>query len=147
MEYVGGTNQYLMTIHTFERNSRVCVNAKRILQCFRVMDIGYFVTGLALTVSTVDNVDMDDYQNIDNLLFGGVLLCFSVLSAICNTLALRGVSNENRQYLLPWLILYPWVIVFLIIGVFHTLWITDFHLELYQVERLRKLIQLYLVSH
>ena len=44
MEYVGGTNQYLMTIHSLEHSGRVTVTARRVLQCFRVVDVGYFVT-------------------------------------------------------------------------------------------------------
>ena len=129
MEYVGGTNQYLMTIHSLEHSGRVTLTARRVLQCFRVVDVGYFVTGLALTVSSVDA----DIQNIDTILFGSILLVFSFLSAICNALALHGVNKEIRRYLLPWLILYPWVIVLLVVAVIHTLWATDFHLELYQV--------------
>ena len=37
------------------------------------------------------------------------------------------------RYIIPWLIFYPWVMIFLVFGVFHTLWMTDFHIELYQV--------------
>jgi len=93
--------------------------------------LGYFVTGLALVVSSVNNFDY--YESFDNILFGSILLGFSLLSAVCNTLALRGVTQEDRRFLLPWLVLYPWVIVFLVVSVCHTLWVTDFHLELYQV--------------
>ena len=115
MEYVGGTNQYLMTIHSLEHSGRVTLTARRVLQCFRVVDVGYFVTGLALTVSSADA----DIQNIDTILFGSILLVFSFLSAICNALALHGVNKEIRRYLLPWLILYPWVIVLLVVAVIH----------------------------
>ena len=37
------------------------------------------------------------------------------------------------RYIIPWLLFYPWVMILLVFGVFHTLWITDFHIELYQV--------------
>ena len=35
--------------------------------------------------------------------------------------------------MIPWLLFYPWVMIFLVFSIFHTLWITNFHLELYQV--------------
>ena len=130
MEYVGGgTTQYLLAVNNLERSSRVYNSGRRILKCFRVMDLGYFVTGLALTVSCVKGDNKSE-----NNMFGGVLLGFTFLSAACNALALRGLDIDNRSYLIPWLILYPWVMSFLIIGVVHKLWITDFHLELYQVQ-------------
>ena len=94
MEYVGGVNQYLLTIHNLEHHSRVCKLGKRILQCFRVLDVGYFVTGLALTVS---GVDYDLSSHMENVLFGGSLLLFSLLSALCNLMALRGISTGNRR--------------------------------------------------
>ena len=131
MEYVGSTTQYLMTVHNIQRQSRVYNSGRRILKCFRVMDLGYFVTGLALTVSCVKG----DVHDTENIMFGGVLLGFTFLSAACNALALRGLDIDNRSYLLPWLILYPWVMAFLLFGVIHKLWVSDFHLELYQVER------------
>ena len=77
MEYVGGVHQHLLTIHSMENHSRVRKLARRVLQCFRVFDIGYFVTGLALTVSAAD---YDLSSHTENVLFGGSLLLFSGLS-------------------------------------------------------------------
>ena len=133
MEYVGGTSQYLLSAHGLELNTRVLATSRRILKCFRVVDLGYFITGLALTVSSVTNSEETLRQNFDNLLYGCVLLLFSVLSALCNALGVRALDREARSLLIPWLVLYPWVIVILLAGVLHTLWVTDFHLELYQV--------------
>ena len=133
MEYVGESSQYLLSAHGLEQNARVLVTSRRIIKCFRVVDLGYFVTGLALTISAVTDTEETFRQNFDNLLYGGVLLLFSVLSALCNALGLRALDREARSLLVPWLVLYPWVIVILLAGVLHTLWVTDFHLELYQV--------------
>ena len=88
MEYVGGVNQYLLTIHSLEHQDRVCKLARRILQGFRVLDVGYFVSGLALTVSS---------SHTQNIIFGGSLLLFSFLSALCNLLALRGTRIGIRR--------------------------------------------------
>ena len=44
-----------------------------------------------------------------------------------------GQTFSLFRYIIPWLLFYPWVMVLLVFGVFHTLWITDFHIELYQV--------------
>ena len=134
MEYVGGTSQYLLSAgHSLNLNTRVLATSRRILKCFRVVDLGYFITGLALTVSSVTNSEETLRQNFDNLLYGCVLLLFSALSALCNALGVRALDREARGLLIPWLVLYPWVIVILLAGILHTLWVTDFHLELYQV--------------
>ena len=94
MEYVGGVHQHLLTIHSLETHSRVSKLARRTLQCFRVLDLGYFVTGLALTVSAAD---YDLSSHTENVLFGGSLLLFSGLSALCNLLALRGTNTGIRR--------------------------------------------------
>ena len=133
MEYVGGPSQYLLSVHSLEHNTRVLATSRRILQCFRVVDLGYFITGLALTVTSVTNSEDSLQYSFNNLLYGAVLLVFSVLSALCNALGIRALVREARGLLVPWLVLYPWVILILLAGVLHTLWVTDFHLELYQV--------------
>ena len=133
MEYVGGTSQYLLSAQSLDHSARVLATARRILKCFRVVDLGYFITGLALTVTSVTDSEETLRQDFDNLLYGSVLLVFSVLSALCNALGVRALDREARGLLVPWLVLYPWVIVSLLAGVLHTLWVTDFHLELYQV--------------
>ena len=94
MEYVGGVHQHLLTIHSLENHSRVSKLARRTLQCFRVLDLGYFVTGLALTVSAAD---YDLASHTEKILFGGSLLLFSGLSALCNLLALRGTKTGIRR--------------------------------------------------
>ena len=133
MEYVGGTSQYLLSAHSLDHSARALATARRILKCFRVVDLGYFITGLALTVTSVTDSEQTLRQDFDNLLYGSVLLVFSVLSALCNALGVRALDREARGLLLPWLVLYPWVIISLLAAVLHTLWVTDFHLELYQV--------------
>ena len=94
MDYVEGLNHSLLSLHRPEHHSRACKLAWRILQCFRVLDLGYFITGLALTISAVDH---DISSHLENVLFGGSLLIFSFLSAICNLMALRGISSGSRR--------------------------------------------------
>ena len=111
MEYVGGTSQYLVTVGSLAATTRQLATARRILRCFRVLDLGYLVTGLALTLSAL-SVGLG--HSLDNVVCGAALLGFSVLSSVCNSLALHGLGLCHRSYLLPWLVIIIIVIMIMV---------------------------------
>jgi len=112
-----------------EEYSKTLKSTTFILKCFRFLDMCYLIAGFILIIMALSNSPTDNGL----FMYAGLFGLFAAMSAMCNSLARHGVRVWRRELLVPWLLFYPWILGFLVVNLIHTLYMTNFNLELHQL--------------
>jgi len=89
-------------------------------------DICYLIAGLTLIVLALTDQMADKNRMI---MVGGFFALFASISAMCNSFARHGVRTWRRAFLMPWLIFWLLVLVYLTLNLVQCLYQMQFHIE------------------
>jgi len=101
----------LWSIRTSQEASKILRTTQLLLRCFLFFDICYLLSGISLIVMALS----EQFANTDRMvMFGGVFGVLASISALCNSLASHGVRTWRRMFLIPWLMFFSSILVFLL---------------------------------
>merc|ERR1712154_613206 len=101
----------IWSIRSRHQASRVLRTTHLLLRCFLFFDICYLLSGISLIIMALT----EQFANHGKMImFGGVFGVVASISAICNSMASHGVKTWKRLFLLPWLLFYSSLLVFLL---------------------------------
>merc|ERR1712001_642566 len=116
MDTVRDLSSALWSLRTSQEAARLLRTSLSLLRCFLFFDICYLIGGITLISMALSNQVKD--QDNRMVFCGGLLTLFGSLSAMYNSLASHGLRTWRRAFLLPWLLFFLLVLLFLFLATY-----------------------------